>query len=193
MEWAQRAKKMRVKEPKKGVFLPFTGSCSLYQFPYIIYTYAVSGKFWPHTFYEQDEKACFCRKKAKKSEHFFQKIIKNHRLRIYTALFSGLLGLFLMVFYKIFDFIVSLRYLLNRCHKIIKIIKNHQKIIKNHQKISFLAKNCKIPGGGPGNRKNAFFSAAILRAIFRVFFESLWVFGVFRGFLLKSDKNHKNQ
>ena len=90
----KRAKKMRVKGPKKGVFLPFTGSCSLYQFPYIIYTYAVSGKFWPHTFYEQDEKACFCRKKAKKSEHFFQKSHKNHQIRIYTALFSGLLGSF---------------------------------------------------------------------------------------------------
>ena len=132
-------------------------------------------------------------KRPKKVNIFFKKSSKIIDFVFIQLYFLAFWGRFLMVFYKIVDFIVSLRYLLNRCHKIIKIIKNHQKIIKNHQKISFLAKNCKIPGGGPGNRKNAFFSAAILRAIFRVFFESLWVFGVFRGFLLKSDKNHKNQ
>ena len=132
-------------------------------------------------------------KRPKKVNIFFKKVIKIMIFVFIQLYFLAFWGHFLLVFYKIFDFIGSLRYLLNNVIKIIKIIKNHQKIIKNHQKISFLAKNWKIPGGGPGNRKNAFFSAAILRAIFRVFFESLWVFGGFGGFLPKIDKNHKNQ
>ena len=87
-------KRWGFKAQKKACFCRSRGHVRCINLLYIIYTYVVLRKFWPHTFYEQREKACFCRKKGQKIEHFFQKMIKNHEFRIYTALFSGLLGSF---------------------------------------------------------------------------------------------------